>query len=133
MVTHVKIGGVQRIILASVSPRRAELLSAAGIEFDVVPADVDESPRPSETPDIYVRRVAEDVMPHRIGIDLHVGGDLSMPKLRPGQRPGQDQPHQAFFHGWQAPVVEEPSLIRADLACNRAVDVRLCPAGRTEV
>ncbi len=60
MVTHVKIGGVQRIILASASPRRAELLNAAGIEFDVVPADVDESSRPGETPDIYVRRVAEE-------------------------------------------------------------------------
>jgi len=34
-------------------------LRAAGIEFDVMPADVDERVRPSETPDAYVRRVAE--------------------------------------------------------------------------
>jgi septum formation protein len=49
-----------RLALASASPRRAELLRAAGIEFDVVPADVDESARPGEAPDVYVRRVAED-------------------------------------------------------------------------
>jgi septum formation protein len=50
---------VQRIILASASPRRAELLRAAGIDFDVMPAKVDESVHASETPNAYVRRVAE--------------------------------------------------------------------------
>src|SRR5437763_13520607 len=59
MVTHVKIGGVQRIVLASASPRRAELLKAAGIEFDVIPADFDEAALPRERPDVYVRRIAE--------------------------------------------------------------------------
>jgi septum formation protein len=34
-------------------------LRAAGIEFDVMHADVDESARPGERPDVYVRRVAE--------------------------------------------------------------------------
>lgn len=32
-----------RIVLASASPRRRELLAAAGVEFEVAPADVDES------------------------------------------------------------------------------------------
>ncbi|MFI5403932.1 MAG: Maf family protein [Planctomycetota bacterium] len=32
-----------RIVLASASPRRRELLAAAGVEFEVIPADVDES------------------------------------------------------------------------------------------
>lgn len=49
-----------RLTLASASPRRAELLRAAGIEFDVMPADADESARPGEAPDVYVRRVAEE-------------------------------------------------------------------------
>lgn len=49
-----------RVILASASPRRAELLSAAGIPFDIHPADVDERPRPGETPAAYVSRVARD-------------------------------------------------------------------------
>ena len=48
-----------RIVLASASPRRAELLRAAGIEFDVMPADADETVHPGETAEAYVRRVAE--------------------------------------------------------------------------
>jgi septum formation protein len=48
-----------RLILASASPRRAELLRAAGIHFDVLPADVDESVLPGETAEDHVRRLAE--------------------------------------------------------------------------
>ena len=48
------------LLLASASPRRAELLRAAGFAFDVQPADVDESVRDGEAPADYVRRVAED-------------------------------------------------------------------------
>ena len=48
-----------RLILASASPRRAELLRAAGIEFDVMPANADETVHPDETPEAYVQRVAE--------------------------------------------------------------------------
>ncbi len=51
--------GRVRLILASASPRRADLLRAAAIEFDVIPADVDESRRPDEWPDAYVARLAE--------------------------------------------------------------------------
>ena len=47
------------IILASASPRRAELLRAAGIAFTVRPADVDESVHVDESPESYVIRVAE--------------------------------------------------------------------------
>ena len=49
-----------RRILASASPRRAELLTAAGFEFDVRPADVDETPLPGEDPMQYALRVARD-------------------------------------------------------------------------
>jgi septum formation protein len=48
------------LVLASRSPRRAELLSAAGFEFTVEPADVDERARPGESPDAYVCRVARE-------------------------------------------------------------------------
>lgn len=48
------------IILASASPRRQDLLKAAGIVFDVMAADVDESPQPGETPEAHVRRLAEE-------------------------------------------------------------------------
>jgi len=50
---------MSRLILASASPRRAELLTAAGIEFDVMPADVDETMDVEDTPESYVRRLAQ--------------------------------------------------------------------------
>jgi septum formation protein len=49
-----------RLILASASPRRAELLRAAGYAFDVAAADVDESPGDGESPPEYVRRLAAE-------------------------------------------------------------------------
>jgi septum formation protein len=49
---------VPRLVLASASPRRADLLAAAGIACDIVPADVDETPQAGETPDALVRRLA---------------------------------------------------------------------------
>jgi septum formation protein len=48
------------LVLASASPRRQELLRGIGLEFAVVPADVDESLLPGEKPVDYVERVARD-------------------------------------------------------------------------
>src|SRR5262245_925068 len=50
---------IERIILASASPRRAELLRAAGIDFEIQPADVDETIGGEESPVEYVSRLAE--------------------------------------------------------------------------
>ena len=50
---------MERIVLASASPRRAELLTSAGIDFEVVPAHLDETPEPGETPAAYVQRIAQ--------------------------------------------------------------------------
>jgi septum formation protein len=47
-----------RLVLASTSPRRAELLRAAGIPFSVHTAAVDESLRADESPEAYVTRLA---------------------------------------------------------------------------
>jgi septum formation protein len=49
-----------KLILASSSPRRAEILRNAGFEFEILPADVDESLRPGEPAADYVRRLAEE-------------------------------------------------------------------------
>ena len=49
-----------RLILASASPRRAELLRAAGFEFETIAADIDESVRPGESPSMYVRRLSSE-------------------------------------------------------------------------
>jgi len=48
------------LILASASPRRADLLRSAGLDFAIEPADVDETPLPGEAPVDYVERVAFD-------------------------------------------------------------------------
>jgi septum formation protein len=49
-----------RLILASASPRRRELLAQAGYAFSVEAADLDESRREGEAPDAYVRRLAQE-------------------------------------------------------------------------
>jgi septum formation protein len=48
------------LILASASPRRAELLRAAGIAFEIHPAHVDEDVHDGESPEAYVLRLAEE-------------------------------------------------------------------------
>lgn len=47
------------IILASASPRRSELLESAGIDFKVIPGDIDETPFSGEEPVAHVLRLAE--------------------------------------------------------------------------
>lgn len=48
-----------RLILASRSPRRAELLRLVGAQFEIAPADVDESALPEERAEAHVLRLAE--------------------------------------------------------------------------
>jgi len=48
------------LVLASASPRRRDLLAAAGWEHEVCPADVDESPWPGESPLGCCERLARD-------------------------------------------------------------------------
>ena len=50
----------QRLVLASASPRRAELLTAAGFTFEVLAVDLDERAQPGEAPADYVRRLAAE-------------------------------------------------------------------------
>jgi septum formation protein len=49
-----------KLILASGSPRRAEILTAVGWQFTKQVADVDESVRQDETPENYVQRLAKE-------------------------------------------------------------------------
>jgi septum formation protein len=67
--------GTVRLILASASPRRAELLRSAGYTFEVIVADVDESIRAGESPSTYVRRLAAEksaAAMSRVAADLKV-------------------------------------------------------------
>jgi septum formation protein len=47
-----------RVILASASPRRRELLTLVGIAHEVLPANIDESYLPGETPHQHAERLA---------------------------------------------------------------------------
>ncbi len=47
-----------RLVLASGSPRRRELLARYPLDIEVRPADIDESIRPGESPPAYVERLA---------------------------------------------------------------------------
>jgi len=49
-----------RIVLASASPRRLELLASAGVEFDVFASDIPEEPMPGEAPADFAVRLARD-------------------------------------------------------------------------
>jgi nucleoside triphosphate pyrophosphatase len=48
-----------RLVLASLSPRRADLLRAAGLKFEIFPVSLDERLDAGETPEEYVARLAE--------------------------------------------------------------------------
>ena len=47
-----------KLVLASGSPRRREILQQLGFEFTVRPVDIDESPLADESPHDYVIRLA---------------------------------------------------------------------------
>lgn len=47
-----------KIVLASQSPRRKELLGRLVPAFSIQPADIDETPKPNEDPLAYVQRMA---------------------------------------------------------------------------
>jgi len=49
-----------RLVLASQSPRRADLLRVAGYRFDIQAPDVDETPREGEQPGEFVERLARE-------------------------------------------------------------------------
>lgn len=50
----------RHLILASGSPRRRQLLELIGVNFAVLPADVDETPLAGEAPAAYASRAARD-------------------------------------------------------------------------
>ena len=49
-----------RLVLASASPRRADLLRAAGYAFETLAVDLDERARAGEAPAAYVARLAHE-------------------------------------------------------------------------
>lgn len=50
--------GLPRLYLASTSPRRRDILASLGLDFDVVPVNVDETPLDGESPAALVLRLS---------------------------------------------------------------------------
>ena len=97
-------GQAPRLVLASASPRRADLLRAAGIDFDVLSADIDEAIAPGELAEEYVRRVA------RQKVDaVHL--------VAPGR------PILGAFHGFMSGHALNNKLARALLRCEDAWEI----------
>lgn len=66
-----------RVVLASRSPRRIELIAQLGITPEVVPADIDETPQLGEQPAEYVQRLASSkarAVQERLATDAFVLG-----------------------------------------------------------
>ena len=71
-----------RLVLASASPRRRELLQQIGVGFRIVVADVEEKPLPKESPADFVLRMARekamDVMRREPGHLPVLGSDTAV-------------------------------------------------------
>lgn len=71
-----------KLILASASPRRAEILHSAGLSFTVISSAVDETPVPGESPVDMVQRLAlakaELVAARAVGPAIVIGADTTV-------------------------------------------------------
>lgn len=71
----------EKLILASGSPRRRELLTAAGWEFEAITAGIDESVRRGEDPATYVQRLAKskaEAVAEKLDHGLVLGADTTV-------------------------------------------------------
>jgi septum formation protein len=72
--------GRARLVLASGSPRRHQLLRCIGLDFTAIAPDIDESPAEGEDPVAYVERLARekaDAVPARDG-DIVLAADTTV-------------------------------------------------------
>jgi len=101
-----------RLILASASRRRAELLRAAGYEFEAIAVDVDETVRDGESPAAYVRRLAADKSFVASGASSVASGFSRTTHGPPeGGRPGQDGHDPPILLGADTVVVVDGDIL----------------------
>ncbi|HSJ85485.1 MAG TPA: Maf family protein [Acidimicrobiia bacterium] len=97
-----------RLILASASPRRQELLRQLRLDFEVMPAHVDETRFPDEPPAAYVERVARAKAEAVAGPGLIVvGADTTV--VHEGRimgKPGHPEEARAMLRHLQGDVHE---------------------------
>lgn len=71
-----------KLILASASPRRVELLQNAGFTFTTIPSDIDETPFPNESAETMVQRLsaskAELIASRSTGPAIFIAADTAV-------------------------------------------------------
>lgn len=100
-------GGIFEVILASASPRRAQLLGQLGVAFTQRAAPIDESRMVGEAPVDYVRRMA---MSKALAAPLSTSSSSPTSKLKPTpivrpESPGVDGETQALIIASDTTVV----------------------------
>lgn len=78
---NIKNASLEKLILASRSPRRAEILRAAGWPFEAVAADIDELAREGEDAISYVKRLAltkAQTVANKVTEGLVLGADTTV-------------------------------------------------------
>ena len=93
-----------RLVLASASPRRAELMRAAGFVFDTLAAAVDERVRSGELPDAYVRRLAMEKSAGAMAL-------VTPSRTRAGQGSGEESRDSVVVLGADTAVVIEGEIL----------------------
>ena len=66
--------GIRRLVLASASPRRREILLGAGLQFDIQPSTIEERTRIGEAPNALAERLAREK-----AIDVAAGLSRTIP------------------------------------------------------
>jgi septum formation protein len=128
-----------RLVLASASPRRAELLRAAGFVFDTLPVDVDETVGPGEPAGAYVRRLAMEKSARAWGlIEASQGpaeaGHFSQGAGRAGGAGGGGETAEVVIIGADTAVVVDGEILgKPRDASDSARMLRLLSGRRHEV
>ena len=133
------------LILASASPRRRELLSALGVPFGVVAADVDETVLPGEGPGSAAARLAQakaDAVARLHGSALVLGADTVVvlrKKILGKPRDAEDAAEMLHaLRGREHTVVTGVALVTPDPSARRpaqtiATAVRMRPYNADEI
>jgi septum formation protein len=129
-----------RLVLASQSPRRRELLGQLGLALEVRPAHADESVRPGEHPREYVLRVARDkarAVPGDVVLAADTAVVLGDEVLgKPADAADARRMLRALSgttHEVLTSVVVRRTAIRLELDVVVATKVRFAPLGEAEV
>jgi len=134
-----------KLILASKSPRRAEILKAAGWPFEQIAANIDETRHESEDAIVYVERLAQakaETLASQLGEGLVLGADTVV--VVEGEilgQPGDDARARRMLellNGKWHEVLTGVALIRAGKASRKVVAhestrVRFCEMSAAEI